>query len=199
AKRAMAQWSPGAPRQADSIVKAIGEAGYQARVLEPAFGAAAEEEAHCKHGLAGWQLNLWVGVLVTVPLMLGEWVLGLAGVAWFRWFSFVAAAVVQIFGGAPFYRGAWNQLKSGNSNMDTLVALGSTTAFAYSAWALLSGAGGHLYFMEAAAIITLISVGHWFESRASSRASAAVRHLLELAPAQARRRNADGSETSVAV
>ncbi len=42
--------------------------------------------------------------------------------------------------------------------MDTLVALGSTTAFGYSAWALLSGAGGHLYFMEAAAIVSLISV-----------------------------------------
>ena len=85
---------------------------------------------------------------------------------------------VQIFAGAPFYRGAWNQLKIGSSNMDTLVALGSTTAFGYSAWALLTGlrpeasalqAGGHLYFMEAAAIITLISTGHWLEARVSDK------------------------------
>ena len=69
------------------------------------------------------------------------------------------------FAGAPFYRGAWNQLKAGNSNMDTLVALGSTTAFVYSVWALFAGLGGHLYFMESAGIITLISVGHWLESR----------------------------------
>jgi Cu+-exporting ATPase len=78
------------------------------------------------------------------------------------------------------------------SNMDTLVALGSTTAFGYSAWALLTGQEGHLYFMEAAAIITLISTGHWVESRVGARASSALRHLLELAPAIARRQSGDG-------
>ena len=83
--------------------------------------------------------------------------------------------------------------------MDTLVALGSTTAFVYSAWALFNGAAGHLYFMEAAAIITLISVGHWLESRAGARASSALRGLLDLAPPLARRRNADGAEAEVPV
>jgi len=81
--------------------------------------------------------------------------------------------------------------------MDTLVALGSTTAFSYSAWALFSGLGVHLYFMEAAAIITLISAGHWMESRVSVRASSALRKLLNLAPRIARRRNSDGSESEV--
>jgi Cu+-exporting ATPase len=84
---------------------------------------------------------------------------------WFQWCSLALAGAVQVLAGAPFYRGAWGQLKAGRSNMDTLVALGSTTAFAYSAWALLSRAGVHVYFMEAAAIITLISLGHWLESR----------------------------------
>ena len=106
---------------------------------------------------------------------------------WFRWFAFALAGVVQIACGAPFYRGAWNQLKVGSSNMDTLVALGSTTAFGYSAWALLSGAGGHLYFMEAAAIITLISLGHGIEARVSERASGTLKSLLNLAPPTARR------------
>src|SRR5262249_44104867 len=58
---------------------------------------------------------------------------------------------------------------------------------------------GHLYFMEAAAIITLISVGHWIESRVSARASSALRHLLNLAPGMARRRNSDGQEVQVPV
>ena len=70
--------------------------------------------------------------------------------------------------------------------MDTLVALGSTTAFGYSAWALLTGAGGHLYFMEAAAIITLISLGHWLEARVSDKAGGALKSLLNLAPQTAR-------------
>src|ERR1019366_7929093 len=95
--------------------------------------------------------------------------------------------------------GAGHQLKVGRSNMDTLVALGSTTAFAYSAWALFSGLGGHVYFMEAAAIITLVSLGHWIESRVSARASSALRQLLDLAPALARRRDPAGAETEVPV
>jgi Cu+-exporting ATPase len=73
--------------------------------------------------------------------------------------------------------------------MDTLVALGSTTAFGYSAWALLGGMGGHVYFMEAAAIITLISFGHWLEARVSARAAGALEKLLNLAPQTARRIN----------
>jgi Cu+-exporting ATPase len=81
--------------------------------------------------------------------------------------------------------------------MDTLVALGSTTAYGYSAWALLSGLGGHLFFMEAAAIITLISVGHWIESRVAVKASGALNKLLNLAPALARKMAADGREEEV--
>src|SRR6185295_1859738 len=101
--------------------------------------------------------------------------------------------------GAPFYRGAWSQLKARSANMDTLVALGSTTAYAYSTWALFEGTSGHLYFMEAAAIITLVSVGHWLESRVGARASSTLRALLNLAPQRARKRNADGVETEVAI
>ena len=118
--------------------------------------------------------------------MAGEWGFGLGLKPWFQWLSFALAGAVQIFAGAKFYRGAWNQLKIGSSNMDTLVALGSTTAFGYSAWALLGGLGGHVYFMEAAAIITLISFGHWLEARVSARASGALEKLLNLAPQTAR-------------
>src|SRR6266850_3471412 len=191
--KASVRWSPGSPPDMASVIKAVAEAGYKAEVVEP------ERADTCKHELAGWQSNLWVGLVGTIPLMIGEWVFALGMAPWFRWFSFALAGVVQVVAGAPFYRGAWNQLKSGRSNMDTLVALGSTTAFGYSVWALLSGAGGHLYFMEAAAIITLISVGHWMESRVSVRASTALRQLLNLAPEQARRRNSDGSEIDVPV
>ncbi len=118
---------------------------------------------------------------------------------WFQWLAFGLAFLVQAVCGARFYRGAWQQLKSGASNMDTLVALGSTAAFGYSVWALLSGAEGHLYFMESAAIITLISLGHWLEARATSLAEKSLRALFRLAPQQARRKNPDGTETDVAL
>jgi Cu+-exporting ATPase len=187
------RWAAGATPDVPALLRSVAEAGYGARVVEPR----AKEPG--RQTLAGWELNLWLGVLGTAPLVIGEWLLGLSMTGWFRWFSFALASVVQVFAGARFYRGAWSQLKAGRSNMDTLVALGSTTAFAYSAWALVSGLGGHLYFMEAAAIITLISVGHWLESRVSARASSALRQLLKLAPELACRRNLDGAETEVPV
>jgi Cu+-exporting ATPase len=149
--------------------------------------------------VSGWSLNLWLGLPVTALLMLGEWLFRLGLRGWFQWCSFGLATLVQVLAGARFYRGAWAQLKAGNSNMDTLVALGSTTAFGYSTWALLSGHGGHLYFMEAAAIITLISAGHWMEARVSLRASGALQKLLNLAPELALRQNADGTESQVPV
>jgi Cu+-exporting ATPase len=194
-KSASVKWAQGADQNDKALVHAVEEAGYEAKIVEVTAGHHDQGE----HKLAGWQLNLWIGVLGTAPLMLGEWVFRLGLTPWFQWFSFVVAAVVQVIAGAPFYRGAWRQLKVGSSNMDTLVALGSTTAFVYSVWALFTGYGGHLYFMESAAIITLISVGHWVESRVSLRASAALRHLLELAPQRARRKNADGTEAEVPV
>ena len=181
--RADIQWQAPVEQNVPAVIRAIQEEGYGARVVEVQPRGNGRVESR----LAGWRLNLCVGVLGSLPLMIGEWGFQLGLTPWFRWFSFALAGVVQIFAGARFYRGAWNQLKAGNSNMDTLVALGSTTAFAYSAWALLGGLGGHLYFMEAASIITLISAGHWMESRMSARASSALRELLNLAPATARR------------
>jgi Cu+-exporting ATPase len=180
-KNATARWNPGVPANIPAVIQAVKNAGYEAEEIQAAAGTA------CETKRKNWQLNLWLGISVTTALMAGEWILGLAATPWFRWFSFALAGVVQIFCGAQFYRGAWRQLKIGASNMDTLVALGSTTAFGFSAWNLLGGAGGHLYFMEAAAIITLISLGHWIEARVSDKAGGALKSLLNLAPQTARR------------
>ena len=169
-KNAVVQWNDSP--NASAVLLAVKKAGY---VAEEAGGS------HM-HAHKDWQFGLWLGISVTVLLMAGEWIFRLQMAHWFQWISFVLAGAVQIYAGAPFYRGAWRQLKSASSNMDTLVALGSTTAFGYSAWALLSHAGGHLYFMEAAAIITLISLGHAIEARVSERAGSALKALLNLAP-----------------
>ena len=193
AHQATVRWQPEFVPNARAVIEAVQKEGFEAQVL------GADAAGHEKHGAGGWAINLGVGVPVTALLMLGEWGFRLGMVRGFQWSSFALATVVQIIGGSRFYRGAWTQLKSGSSNMDTLVALGSSTAFAYSAWALLSGHGGHVYFMEAAAIITLISAGHWIEARASSRASAALRKLLNLAPQLALRVDGTGKESTVPV
>ena len=195
-KHASVRWADRSKANVPIVLQAVQKAGYGAKVLE-ASQPSTQDEGRNRTG--GWQLNLWIGVLGTLPLMLGEWVFDVANEPWFRWLAFALGAGVQVFAGAPFYRGAWNQLKAGSSNMDTLVALGSTTAFAYSTAALFANWSGHLYFMEAAAIITIISVGHWMEARVSAHASSSLKALLNLAPSLARLRGPDGTEREVPV
>jgi Cu+-exporting ATPase len=180
-KSASVRWHPESPRDISAVLSAIQQAGYEARAIQPGT------VGHASSDHADWQITLWLGLAVTAVLMIGEWIFGLAMTSWFQWLAFTLAGVVQVFCGAQFYRGAWRQLKVGSSNMDTLVALGSTTAFGFSCWVLFSGTGGHVYFMEAAAIISLISTGHWIESRVSDKAGGALKSLLNLAPQTARR------------
>ena len=194
AQEATVRWNEQTPEGAANLLQAVSEAGY-----EPAIRSAAEEDCAHRAKPSIWRLNLILGITCTLPLLLGEWVLGVGEYSWFRWASLGLAGIVQVFGGALFYRGAWQQLKARSANMDTLVALGSSTAFLYSLWALLGGHGGHVYFMEAASIITLVSAGHWIESRVSARAARALGNLLDLTPERARTVNADGEEKDVAV
>jgi len=184
ARRASVRWKDEADQDVAQLVGAVSAAGYPARVIDP-------DEVGGNRSARNWHLNLWIGGAVTALLMLGEWVFHFGMTGWFAWTSFALAGVVQVYCGTEFYRGAWRQLKVGSSNMDTLVALGSTTAFGYSTWALFQGTGQHLYFMEAGAIITLISIGHWIEARVSSRASDALKSLMRLAPNLARRLQTD--------
>jgi P-type Cu+ transporter len=192
-QRATVRWKD--QPNVEAAVRAVKQAGYDAAPQHEHDHAHGKEKSQAQV----WGVNVVTGVLPTVILMLGEWVFGWQQQAWFRWTSFFLALVVQVGPGSDFYRGAWRQLKLRRSNMDTLVALGSTTAFAYSVWGLFTGQPGHLYFMEAAAIITIISIGHWIEARVSLRASSALRKLLNLAPQTARRVSESGEETEVSV
>ena len=190
---ATVRWAAESAPNVDAVVRAVNEAGYQAEAL----AVRESRSEHRQNVFSAWTLNLVLGLPVTVFLALGEWVFGLTVHRWFQWLAFALATLVQAVCGARFYRGAWQQFRARSSNMDTLVALGSTTAYAYSVWALFQRA--HVYFMEAAAIITLISVGHWLESRMTARAATSMKKLLALAPAQARRRGAGEVEELVPI
>jgi Cu+-exporting ATPase len=175
---AAVRWNSGNDKNVPAVLAAIAKAGYAANEM-PAVADGSKQSR--------WQWNLILGLAVTAALMIGEWIFHLAMTPWFQWLAFALAGVVQVFCGAQFYRGAWRQIKVGQSNMDTLVALGSTTAFGFSCWVLFGGHGGHVYFMEAAAIISLISFGHWLEARVSDQASGALKSLMQLAPQTARK------------
>jgi len=191
--RARVRWRAGVTPDLPALSAAVRSAGFEAKP------APVETQARPAAPLEGWRFNVVAGLIATVPLMAGEWGFGLGMKTWFHWLAFALVLPVQVLCGGRFYKGAWRQLKSGRSNMDTLVALGSTAAFGFSVCLLLAGGSGHLYFMEAAAIITLISIGHWLEARAGRRAEKSLRALFRLAPPTARRLRADETEIETPV
>ncbi len=82
---------------------------------------------------------------------------------------------MQLWIGRRFYVGAWNALRGGGANMDVLVALGTTMAWAWSATVTLLGlAGQHVYFEAGAAVITLVLLGKLLEARARAGTSSAL-------------------------
>ncbi len=112
------------------------------------------------------------------------------------------ATPVQFIAGWRYYRGAWGALKARTANMDTLIVIGTTTAYGYSAFVVLFpqwAPSMEVYFDAAAMILGLILIGKYLEEVARGRASEAVRKLLDLQPPMARIVKEDGSEEEVGV
>ncbi len=95
----------------------------------------------------------------------------------------ILATPVQFIIGYGFYRGAFLALKAGTANMDTLIAVGTSAAYFYSALVtLVPGFGNYLYFDTSAIIITFIILGKWFEAITKGKASEAIKKLISLQP-----------------
>ncbi len=112
------------------------------------------------------------------------------------------ATPVQFFAGRRFYRGAWNAIRTRSSNMDLLVAIGTSSAYFYSAAFVLFPAEfpfGGLFFDASAMIISFLLVGKYLEQLVRARATTAVRRLAELQPATATVVKNDGTEEAVPI
>jgi Cu+-exporting ATPase len=192
-RQAAIRWQSGRVPDLAAVFQAIRQAGYEPQPQAPTKAGTTWSP------LAGWEFNVLVGAILTVPLFVLEWGFGVSLERWYHWLAFALVLPIQTLCGARFYRGAWNQLKVGSANMDALVVLGSTTAFVYSAWALFARWPGHLFFMESASIITLISLGHWVEAKVSARANRSLRALLTLSPPTARVLDSQGVEVERAL
>jgi Cu+-exporting ATPase len=158
--------------------------------------------------------RFWVLAAMTVPVFVLAMGPHLSGwhlhAPWDRiaaWIESVLATVVVTYGGAPFFARGWRSLKPWHPNMYTLIALGTSVAWTYSAVAFLRpdlfpsafrDAHGNVavYFESAAVIVALVTLGDWLESRARGRTGAALKALLGLAPKTARRVD-HGSENDV--
>ncbi len=149
--------------------------------------------------VARTQERAWVArLLLAWPLMAAVMAVEIIGGAapWARWTEFALTSPVQFVAGWPFLRGAWAQARHRTSNMDTLVALGTLTAYLFSLWSLFSG--GDLYFEISGFVIGFILLGKYLEARAKGRASEAIRRLLEMGAREARVLR-DGAEVVVPV
>ena len=161
----------------DSLVETVGSLGYAA-----ALPGSARDEA--RDDAAGrLRLRVLVAVALTVPLVLLAMVPRLQFAGW-EWLAFALATPVVLWAGWPFQRAAAMNARHLSATMDTLISIGTLTAWAWSTIGLLLGLEEHTYFEVAAVITTLVLVGRYLETRARRRSRAAIRAL----PSSARRK-----------
>ncbi len=184
----------------EQIADAISASGYQAAPETPSLAAGNVEEQRLQHQMAharAWQWRAILGLILWAPMELWHQLAAFDVVPhwqYMNWAMFAGATIAIAFIGWGFYRGAWNGLKHGTSNMDTLISMGTSVAYLYSTVAFFGALAGYwtladvnLYFTEAVGLLALISLGHWLEARARTRAGSAIRELLQLAPTRALR------------
>ena len=173
------------------LIAAVERAGYGAAVRRDPEADRKADEARKAAAFVALRREFVVAAALTAPL-LAQMVPMLAAGGLFagahadllpRWLQLVLATPVQFWVGRRFYVGAWNALRGGGANMDVLVSLGTTMAYAFSAVVTLFGLHGqHVYFEAGAAVITLVLLGKLLEARARAGTSAALEGLLRLAP-----------------
>jgi Cu+-exporting ATPase len=146
-----------------------------------------------------------IGVVFTIPVMLFSYpevfkFLPAAGTNIAAYAMFAFASVVQFVTGSRFYTGAFRIAKMRSANMDTLVVLGTTTAYIFSAFNTFPVPDWHsMYYDAAAVVITFIILGKYMELKTKGKTSSIIRKMLELQPKTARIRNENDEETEIAI
>ncbi|MDO4684910.1 MAG: heavy metal translocating P-type ATPase [Corynebacterium sp.] len=187
------------------LINTIQKTGYGAFVLSDDHTEETAEQPtqttpdqHKEQEIAELKHRFIVSALLGVPVMVLSMVPALQFDFW-QWACLTLTAPVFVWGGWPFHKAAWTNVRHGAFTMDTLISLGTTAAFLWSLIALFVGgagekgmvmhfsftahAGGGLhevYLDTAAMVIVFLLLGRWFEARAKGQSSAALRALLDL-------------------
>ena len=174
------------------LVRAVEVAGYD--VAHEVAGASSEDARGHQRLRRDYFMAAALTALILIgslPMMLGF--MPPVPVAWLNLGLLILATPVQFLSGWRFYRGAWGALRHGRANMNTLVALGTSAAYLYSATValapgLFAGAAGgvQVYFDTLSLIVTLILLGRLLEARAKGRTNEAVKKLAGLRAKKAR-------------
>lgn len=179
----------------EDLIQAVQDAGYEAALLESEADDAEKEAAEFEFYRALVKKYI-VAAIVGVPLF----ILGMSGllpeltntvgqIIWF--FIGIATAIVMWYSGGHFFSGAWKAFQHHSANMDTLIALGTGTAWIYSMVIvffpnIVPSLAQHAYFEAAAIIIALINFGSALEMKARGKTSEAIKRLIGLQPKTAR-------------
>ena len=189
---------------AEKIAAAITQSGYPAEPETPGISSGNLEEARLAkqiHHANAWLRRAIAGLVLWAPVEIAHWVLQ----AFFPhehyhhahlvtvWIAFVTSTIAVAFVGSGFYKSAWSASLRRTTNMDTLIALGASVAYGYSLIYFLGSLAGFwplamdkLYFMEATALLALVSMGHYLEAHDRGNPQGApIRQLLNLTPATA--------------
>ncbi|HZB48313.1 MAG TPA: heavy metal translocating P-type ATPase, partial [Mycobacteriales bacterium] len=189
------------------LITVVEQAGYTATlpappepgpVLGPADGGSGGEEPAADDSTRSLRQRLLVSAVLSVPVVVLAMVPALQFTYW-QWLSLALAAPVVLYGGWPFHRATWANLRHGTATMDTLITTGTLAAFGWSVYALFLGTAGEpgmthpfeltvrsgegsgsLYLEVAAGVTTFLLAGRYFEARSKRQAGAALRALLEL-------------------
>ena len=185
-----------------TIQAAVDEAGYSAQPMQDDVLAPEDDAERRARQAENRDLTrkVWLSGMVSAVLVIGS-LPAMTGVMvpfipmWLHhpWLQLALTAPVQFWAGGSFYVNAWKALKRHTATMDTLVAIGTGTAYLYSLfptffpqWFIAQGLSPDVYFEAAAVIIALILLGRLFENRARGQTSEAIRKLMGLQARTAR-------------
>ncbi|WNZ11340.1 heavy metal translocating P-type ATPase [Streptomyces sp. 11x1] len=192
---------PSGTEVADLIATVV-KTGYTAEEPPPPAPPRSEQAAVAAEEtdpeLASLRQRLTVSALLAVPVVLMAMIPALQFDNW-QWLSLTLSAPVVVWGGLPFHRAAFTNLRHGAATMDTLVSVGTLAAFGWSLWALFFGHAGMpgmrhgfeftvsrtagsstIYLEVAAGVVAFILLGRYLEARSKRRAGAALKALLRL-------------------
>ena len=198
-RRARVRWD-NSQIQLSQILEAIAHIGYRAHPYDPKRQQALLEKERRNYlirlGTAG-VLGMQVMALA-ISLYGGDW-FGIEPQfrTFLQWISLLLTVPVITYCAAPFFRGAWRDLRLGQVGMDVPVTLGISIAFLASAWNTQSGSG-HVYYDSVVMFVFLLLAGRYFELAARKQATEATDALVQLTPAMATRLNTNGEQEDIA-
>ncbi|MBX3131860.1 MAG: copper-translocating P-type ATPase [Gemmatimonadaceae bacterium] len=180
--------------QPEALVAAIEASGYGAELPRDDRSAFEEQEARDRETAEEFEAlkrkAIASGVIGALAMAVMPW---MHQMMWITWVLLVVTGAIMATAGRHFYVRAWQALRHGGADMNTLVALGTGAAFLYSVIATVTpgfftsrGVGADVYYEAVLLIIAFILTGNAFEARAKRNTAAALRALVQLQPRTAR-------------